>query len=50
MTLKCVKFRSTPNQDLLHTRSGITDGDSGICRIKWRTDARDSTNLALERV
>ena len=31
---KYVKFRSTPNQDLLHARSGITDGDSGICRIK----------------
>ena len=30
---KYVKFRLTPNQDLLHARSGITDGDSGICRI-----------------
>ena len=46
---KYVKFRLTPNQDLLYARSGITDGDSGICRIKWRTDARDSRNLTLER-
>ena len=46
---KYVNFRLTPSQDLLHARSGITDDDSGICRIKWRTDARDSTNLTLER-
>ena len=46
---KYVKFRLTPNQDTLHARSGITDGDSGICRIKWRTDVRDSPNLTLER-
>ena len=44
---KYVKFRLTPNQDLLHARSVITDGDSSICRIKWRTDARDSPNLTL---
>ena len=37
---KYVKLRLTPNQDLLHARSGIMDGDSGICRIKWRTYAR----------
>ena len=48
--LKYFKFRLTPNQDsVLHTRSGITDGDSGIYRIKWRTDARDSANLTMER-
>ena len=46
---KYVKFRLTPNQDLLHARSCFTDGDSGICRIKWTTDARDSPNLTLER-
>ena len=34
---------------MLHARSGITDGDSGICRIKWKTDARDSPNLTVER-
>ena len=45
---KYVKFRSIPNQDLLHARSGSTDDDSGICRIKWRTDARDSPNLTKE--
>ena len=38
---KYVKLRLTPNQDLLHARFGITDGDSGICQIKCRTDARD---------
>ena len=38
-------FILTPNQDLLHARSGIRDGASGICRIKWRTDARDSPNF-----
>ena len=26
-SLKYVKFRLTPNQDLLHAHSGITDGD-----------------------
>ena len=46
---KYVKFRLTPNQDLMHARSGITDGDSGICRIKLRTDAKESPNLTLER-
>ena len=29
--LKYVKFRLTTNQDLFHARSGIRDGDSGIC-------------------
>ena len=42
-SLKYVKFRLTPNQDLLHTCSGITDGDSGI----W---ARDSQNLTLDQL
>ena len=44
-----VKFRLAQSQDLLHAHSVIMDGDSGICRIKWRTDARDSPNLTLER-
>ena len=48
-SLKYVKFGLTPNQDLLHARSGIVDGDCGICRIKWKTDAKDSPNLTLER-
>ena len=48
-TEKYVKFRLTTNQDLFHARSSIRDGDSGICRIKWRTDARDSPNLTLKR-
>ena len=30
---KYVKFRLTLNKDLLQARSGIMDGDSGICRI-----------------
>ena len=46
-SLKYVKFRL--NQDLLHARTGITVGDSGVCRIKWRTDATDSPNLTMER-
>ena len=48
-SLKYDKSVLTPNQDLLHARSGIRDGASGICRIKWRTHARDSPNLILER-
>ena len=42
---KYVKFRLTTNQ----ARSSIRDGDSGICRIKWRTDVRDSPNLTLDQ-
>ena len=42
---KYVKFRLTSNQDLLHAPSGTTDDNSGICRIKWITDARDSPNF-----
>ena len=30
-SLKYVKFRLTPNQDLFHARFSIRDGDSGIC-------------------
>ena len=30
-SLKYVKFRSAPNQDMFHARSSIRDGDSGIC-------------------
>ena len=37
------------NQGLFHARSSIRDDDSGICWIKWRTNARDSPNLTLER-
>ena len=44
-----VKFRLTPDQDLLHARSSIKESDSGICLIKWKTDARDSPNLTLEQ-
>ena len=36
-------------KDLFHARSSISDGDSGICGIKWRTDSRDSPNFTLER-
>ena len=46
---KYVKHRLTPNQGLLHACPGITDSDSGICQLKWRTDARNSPNLTLER-
>ena len=43
-----VKFRLVPKQDLLHAPSSIKYGDSSICWIKWRTDARHSPNLTLE--
>ena len=43
------ELKLTPNQDLCHARSIIKDGESGICRIKWRTDARDSPILIPER-
>ena len=36
-------------QDFSHARSNIKNGESGVCVIKWRTDARDSPNLTLER-
>ena len=36
-------------QDLFHARSNIKNGESGVCGIKWRNDARDSPNLTLER-
>ena len=49
LNVKYVKFRLMANQDLFLGRSSIRDGDSGTCRIKWRTDARDSPNLMLER-
>ena len=47
----CTKeFESIPNQGWFHVcSSSIKDGESGIYSINWRTDARDSPNLILER-
>ena len=46
---KKVKFNLITNQYLFRTRSRIKDGESGISRIKSRTDARNSPNLIPER-
>ena len=37
------------NQDLFHERFNIKTGESGVCGIEWRTDARDLPNLTLQR-
>ena len=47
--LKYSKLRLAPKQDLFHAPSSIKNGDSSICLIKWRTDARGSPNPTLER-
>ena len=46
---KNVKFKLIPNQDLFQAVFSIKDGGSCICSTEWRTDARDSRYLTLER-